>query len=590
MKDVACGSVDRVGYGDLAGLMRHVLRFEGERQQNVQQTLRVPKRAPWPTSEIWERAHIEIVNMNAEYHTIRANVWRPRWLPLSKEHPPAADAFAHRQRRKYDPVPGDPFLKKMQFETYTCAGQRNAMRAVLTAPAGSTLVVNLPTGSGKSLCAHLPALRSSNFEVTVVVVPTTALCIDQERSLEGIVGHPTAYYGGSSTSETEEQNRGIRERVRNGSQRIVFTSPEGLLQSLCRPVYEAARQGFLRMLVIDEAHITDLWGDEFRSSFQEVAGMRQDLLRICSGDLFRTLLLSATITEHSLSTLETLFGRPGPFKMISGVQLRPEPSYWFSHCWNEPEKQERVLQAVHCLPRPLILYTTQVKDAATWAKTLRGMGNKRCGLITGQTSGDERAAVVQQWRNEDLDVMVATSAFGLGVDQADVRSVIHACVPESIDRFYQEVGRGGRDGKASVSLTISTPEDLRVARGLRNRKLITVEKGLDRWCGMFWGKKGIEDRPGFYRVRIDGAPSYDIDMQSDQNAAWNVRTLTLMSRAGLIDMDGEAPPAMNVLSENGEDILNSEALETYYNSRVIRIRHENHLSTETWETHIEPVR
>jgi ATP-dependent DNA helicase RecQ len=591
MRDVENRAAVRVGPGDLSALVRHVLRFEGEQQQDVTQTLRVPKRTLWPVSEDWRKAAMDVVSENTEFYTVRANTWHPDWLLLSDEHPPAADAFAHRQRREYDSVAGDPFLSPMGFDSYSCAGQRDAMRAVLTTPPGATLVVNLPTGSGKSLCMHLPALlRSKNRGVMVVVVPTTALCIDQEKSLEGFIGHPTAYYGGSLAPGMEERNRGIRERIQSGLQRVVFTSPESLLKSLCRPVYDAVKQGFLKMMVIDEAHITDLWGDEFRSSFQEIAGMRKDLLRICTGHRFQTLLLSATITSHSLSTLEVLFGQPGPFKMISSVLLRPEPSYWFSYCQTEYEKQARVMEVVSCLPRPLILYTTQVKEAKAWARKLRNMGNKRCGLMTGHTPGDERFALIRQWRNEELDLMVATSAFGLGVDQADVRSVVHACVPESIDRFYQEVGRGGRDGQASISLSISTREDLRVARGLRNRKLITIEKGLDRWDRMFGRKEAIEGRSGSYRVRIDLAPPYDIDMQSDENTAWNVRTLTLMDRAGLIEMDGEAPPTLEIESENGEDSLDDELYEAYRNSRVVKIRNEDHLSMETWERDVEPVR
>ncbi|MBW4599607.1 MAG: hypothetical protein KME29_08330 [Calothrix sp. FI2-JRJ7] len=186
---------------------------------------------------------------------------------------------------------------------------------------------------------------------------------------------------------------------------------------------------------------------------------------------------------------------------------------------------------------------------------------------------------------------MATSAFGLGIDQADVRAVIHVCVPETIDRFYQEVGRGGRDGRASISLMLYTETDIKIARGINENSAITVERGLQRWQNMFANKTPLSD--GRFRVPTDTPPSLlpeDIDMRGTQNKAnraWNIRTLTLMNRAGLIEIDFEEPPLKK--SFELEEIYN-QAWENYRNHKIISIRNQSHLDKVTWEFQVEPIR
>ncbi len=579
------------GEADLAVLTRHVLRREQERQAGVSPTLAVPRTAPWPTAAAWERFGIDVVNETPTFLHLRARPWAPGWLPDTSRYPVDRPAAAEEIRRDYgEPLPGDPFLHQFEaWRTYRCAGQREAVRGVLMAPPGSTLVVNLPTGAGKSLCPYVPALTDPNG-IAVVVVPTTALAIDQERALASCVAHPTAYYGGGEGA-TEERNRGIRERIRAGTQRIVFTSPEGLVQSLAGPLYTAVTHGSLRLLAVDEAHIIDQWGDDFRPEFQELAGLRQDLLRQCAGAPFRTVLLTGTMTEACLDTLETLFGKPGPFAVLSAVQLRPEPSYWLAACANEAIRHDRVFEALRHLPRPLILYVTKVSDAQAWLERLQGAGFRRTAAVTGTSRPHERTEVVRAWQDGDLDLVVATSAFGLGMDKGDVRAVIHACIPEHIDRFYQEVGRGGRDGRASVSLLLCTPEDREVARDLNQKTIITTEKGSERWQAMFFSK---EDLPGGrIRVPVDVIPEYGFGRFTTgrRSDAWNVHTLALLARSGVIDLDAQPPPRRDeFIGEDGafdEERFQAE-FARHRNQRVLRIIDEAHLDLEkTWRGTVE---
>ncbi len=129
------------------------------------------------------------------------------------------------------------------------------------------------------------------------------------------------------------------------------------------------------------------------------------------------------------------------------------------------------------------------------------------------------------------DLVLATSAFGLGVDIPDVRAVVHACLPETVDRYYQEVGRGGRDGRPSLAFLASAPRDHDVADGLNRDRVITVEKGLDRWARM----AATATRLDAVRliVDLDVRPA-NVVHRGDENRRWNLRTLTLMQRAGLV--------------------------------------------------------
>lgn len=578
---------------DIIGLFRHILRKESELQKGISQVLTVPCVQGWPTVEEWYTAGIAVHNLTDKSCTIEALPWSPDWLGVCPER----EAFEGRVRRINQEVTGDFFLRAVGWENYCSSAQRDALRAVLTAPQTATIVLTLPTGAGKSLCYQVPAILKSRLQgVTVVVVPTVSLCLDQERAMSQFLdGQPLAYYS-EDTDEHRKVNASIREEIRRGTQRLVFTAPENLTGALCTSLYESARQGTFKMLVIDEAHIVDQWGDEFRPAFQEIAGIRRDLLRVCPpGNSFITLLLSATITEPCLDTLETLFGKPGPFEILSSVQIRPEPSYWVKICDNEEQRRLRVLEAINHLPRPIILYVTKVEDAQRWYREIKAYGYYRCGMMTGVSTADERRKLIQDWQMEKVDIIVATSAFGLGIDQEDVRTIIHACVPENVDRFYQEVGRGGRDGKVSISLILYTAADIVTASSIR-KKIITCERGFERWTSMFFSGRHLND--GRLQVSVTVPPSMkpgDIDMDNPLNTQWNIRTLTLLNRTGIIELDSVVPPKLEWQGDGAEGAdevtqLYHQLLQEYRNHRIIRILDQDHLILDTWVNRVECLR
>ena len=482
-------------------------------------------------------------------------------------------------------------------DSYLTPGQRGAVRAAFSAAPGSSLIICLPTGDGKSFVFQSVASVGYGAQdgvpgVTLVVTPTVSLALDHQRAAAetGLFPVPTAYVGGI----LEEDSQLIRDRIVEGTQGLCFAAPESVCGSLREPLLNAAKAGFLRAIVVDEAHLVDAWGTHFRPSFQLVSGLRKELLDIAPSDLMpRTLLMSATMTDETVATLRTLF--PGHLsgstdvELLSAAQLRPEIEYWAADPVHQSERDRRVREAIFHMPRPAILYVTRVEEAERWYNDLGNRGFNRLGVMTGRSSSSERDKLIEEWRAQRLDLVVGTSAFGLGIDNQHVRTVIHACVPETLDRFYQEVGRGGRDGRAAASIIVPyraeresywDRDDFRMARSLNQRRLISVERGLERWRGMFYHRDTTQEGDGVFQLRVDGAPGSgptDIDMIGTSNTEWNVRTLTLMANAGLVELLG--PAAQSITAE--ENLGHFQRLKTLDPS---------HLHPDTWANLVEPQR
>lgn len=578
---------------DLQPLIRHLLLRESAKSgQEV--NLRVPAGIVWPTVNEWQSHGISAMLVGSDEFMLTAYPWFPSWLGCGDEGV-FSDSFTNNPVREDVSCPIDPFIADATgYEGYSSPGQREAIRAAFLIPAGDTLIVNLPTGSGKSLVGQAPALvRRQDGHLTIFVVPTVALAIDQERqmkkyfskSLSGNRTWPLAWFGGVSTEARTE----MRRRMLDGTQGILFTSPEALTSSLLRTVFEVAKRGMLRYLVIDEAHLITQWGDEFRPAFQALAGLRNSLLRTVIADEvepFRTLLLSATFTPETIETLATLFGPQERVQMVAAVHLRPEPQYWFSRAKSFDEKTEQTLEALRHAPRPYILYVTKREDASTWQKILNSqVGCKRVERFDGSTPDSKRKEIIDAWIANKLDGVVATSAFGVGIDKGDVRTVIHATIPETMDRFYQEVGRGGRDGMSSNSLMVFEDSDWELAKSMANPTLISNELGFVRWKALYESRNKYDCHGDIFRVDID-AIRQGLTGSNEANAKWNMRTLLLMSRAGFIELDIEP----NISQEVVDDDLMASSISSAMSSVRIRLLRTDHLLPSAWETDISSSR
>lgn len=463
--------------------------------------------------------------------------YRPDWL-VGDEWPPGRGLDDPPVIRVPDEqVPAEPWLWGMGqgegIQSWHSLAQKEACWKALTVAPGSTTLIGLPTGAGKSLIFQTLARFSTGL--TVVIVPTVALAIDQWIAAKEVLGRfpqlSPRYY---AANDPANDPAAVRQSLKDGTCRLLFTSPEACVSGSLRGVLdELAEVGRLENLVVDEAHIIDTWGGHFRVEFQLLAVRWRQWLEKSNGRL-RTFLLSATFTPTCQRMLQDLFGASN-WQQFACQRLRPEMTYARQDFTFMDERDARLHEALRYLPRPLILYVTEVEEAERLCDVLIDNGFRSVAAFTGNTKSSERKRLLNAWRSNELDIMVATSAFGMGVDKPDVRAVIHACFPENLHRYYQEVGRGGRDGASSVCLWMPTKRDREIAKGLLP-KLLGPDLIKLRWSTMLDRARESDERETLSlpmdakHKRLLGNRSYG------ENIRWNKRLILMMVRAGLVEL------------------------------------------------------
>jgi len=575
---------------DAMALIRHILRRQSLHTGQLAQ-LRVPSGTGWPTREDWDVFGIPAHSEAHGHFLIEARPWRADWLN-GDDNPVFEDIFAEQNVRLDWQRPIDPFLGEAGgFENYVSPGQREAVRSAFLLPAGETLIVALPTGSGKSFVAQAPVLvRGLEGGLSLCVVPTTALALDQARQMRQMLKRrfpkrevpQLAWHSGLGA----EERVAIKTSIREGRQGILYCSPEAGTGALLPSLYDAARAGLLSYLIVDEAHLVSQWGDGFRPAFQMLAGVRRGLLAACpTGRRFKTILMSATLTPDTVKTIDVIFGPARTVQMVASVHLRPEPQYWV-HREDDPEKKDRkVLEILRHAPRPFILYVTKRSDAKRWIGLLRKTGYARIDCFHGESANADRLRIIEQWSENRLDGIVATSAFGVGIDKQDVRTVIHAAVPETLDRFYQEVGRGGRDGCPSASFLIYSHEDQETANRLASPSLITDDLGFERWSAMYASSVGLDSIGRLLEVDLATVPPR-LRQQSDYNQSWNMRTLIMMARADMLELESQAPSPLAQQeheTETAYELRSEEHWLDYFQRAIVGITEFGHRSPERFE-------
>ena len=442
------------------------------------------------------------------------------------------------------PSAGDEILEKHTgFRAYKSFEQKVAVHTALNLPNGHTLLVSLPTGGGKSLVTQL--LSSVSEGLTVVIVPTVALALDQYYAARhNLKDETNIYCYRGEPSETERI--GIIKSLKEKKARILFTSPEAILKNpeLHRILDEAAKKHYLSNIVVDEAHVVPDWGVFFRPDFQIFSILLKKWKRE-SENFIRTYLLSATLSDDVVDTLFALFGTDGKNAQIRCDALRQEPRFYFHSAKSKKEQEEKTIEAIKLLPKPMVVYVLEPREAKDLQKVLQKSGYKNIPIFTGETKDSERDRVLSGWKNHEFDVVLATSAFGIGVDKPDVRTIIHACCPENLSRFYQEVGRGGRDRLPSLSLFIPYQNrydgegDVRRALGLVNKRVLTVERAVIRWNGMLSNPTAMIDADECV-LNTAATPSTmteeEAEYAGNRNVAWNVNLLLFLHRTGFIDL------------------------------------------------------
>jgi ATP-dependent DNA helicase RecQ len=472
----------------------------------------------------------------------QADEWRPEWLPSTLPDSLDRASLAGTEigyRARFGETQSDPvFLSATGFDVYRSPGQKTAVRMAIEMEPGGVMIANLPTGSGKTEIVVAMAAQEGLIGIrksVLLVVPTISLAQDLENRFRNQWGRKhkrdMSDVPFALTSETSEDDFiKIRERLLTGTQPIVVTSPESLVGRLRETVIEAGSNGRIGALVIDEAHLVTQWGRTFRPQFRILPQLQADLNSYQDG--IRTLLLSATFTDEVLTDLSSQFRSKQGAHIVAANVIRAEPEYWIARTTDDGSRIDRVIESIDHLPRPLILYVTKPDDATRWYDKLREKGYSRLAKVTGEVGADDRRNALEGFGSNQksiFDVVVATSAFGLGVDIEEVRSVVHACVPESIDRWYQEIGRGGRDRYVSTALLIPGSGDYSDARSL-GITVLTNDLAYSRWLTMWESRRTIDGR-NF--VNLSSTPPGKQD--GSYNRRWNSQILEVLAESGEIE-------------------------------------------------------
>jgi ATP-dependent DNA helicase RecQ len=288
----------------------------------------------------------------------------------------------------------------------------------------------MPTGAGKSLCYQLPALLRPG--ATLVVSPLIALMKDQCDKLRELGIEAVQLNSAVSADESSAAEAAIA----SGQAKIIFTTPERLADANFIAMVASQRTS---LLVVDEAHCISQWGHDFRPAFLEIGGAIERLGRPT------VLALTATATESVIDDIAQQLGVER-FDVINTGMYRPNLHYRVLQVTNEEDKLGRAVAIVAASEGAGLVYAATVKGAEAVHAALAEAGIE-AGLYHGRLGASARREQQEAFMRGDVRVMVATNAFGLGIDKTDTRFVLHYQMPGGLDAYYQESGRAGRDGE-----------------------------------------------------------------------------------------------------------------------------------------------
>ena len=321
-------------------------------------------------------------------------------------------------------------------------GQQEIVEAVAT---GQNTLAIMPTGGGKSLCFQLPALMRHG--VTVVISPLIALMRDQVRGLR----EAGVSAGALTSGNTEEETDAVWAELEAGTLKLLYMAPERL--SAAGTTQMLHRAG-VSLIAVDEAHCVSQWGHDFRPDYLRIGELREAL------DVPLAAFTATADAETQAEIVQKLFAGQQPATFLHGFD---RPNIHLAFASKDGPRQQIMNFAAARKGQSGIVYTGTRAKTETLARALAQAGHLACHYHGGMEAEDRRI-VERRFQQEDGLIVCATVAFGMGIDKPDIRWVAHADLPKSIESYYQEIGRAGRDGAPAETLTLFGPDDIRYRR------------------------------------------------------------------------------------------------------------------------------
>ncbi len=333
-------------------------------------------------------------------------------------------------------------------------GQEDVVEAVVE---GHNVLAIMPTGGGKSLCFQIPALLREG--VTLVVSPLIALMRDQVRGLQaaGVAA------GALTSAHTQEETDSVFQALAAGQLKLLYLAPERLASTAMQA---ALKRYNIALIAVDEAHCVSQWGHDFRPDYLRIGELRRAL------NVPVAAFTATADRDTQQEIIERLFAGSQPQVFLRGFD-RPNIHLAFT-AKDSPRRQILDFVAPRKGQSGIVYCGTRAKTQALSA-ALNEAGHRAC-YYHGGMEAEDRRIVEGRFANEDGLIVVATVAFGMGVDKPDIRWVAHADLPKSIESYYQEIGRAGRDGGLAETLTLYGPEDIRLRRAQIDEGLAPVER------------------------------------------------------------------------------------------------------------------
>ena len=311
--------------------------------------------------------------------------------------------------------------------------------------AGRNTLAIMPTGGGKSLCFQLPALCRDG--VTVVISPLIALMRDQVRALRAVGVEAGALTSGNTVEETEA----VFQALDDGVLKLLYIAPERLAAAATLPML---RRIGVSMIAVDEAHCVSQWGHDFRPDYLKIGDLRRQLNVPLAA-------FTATADEETRAEIVTrLFDGAAPATFLRGFD---RPNIHLAFAVKEGPRAQILAFAAARRGQSGIVYCASRAKTEVLAQALREARHSACHYHAGMDP-EARRQVEMRFQQEDGLIVVATIAFGMGIDKPDIRWVAHADLPKSIESYYQEIGRSGRDSLPAETLTLYGPDDIRLRR------------------------------------------------------------------------------------------------------------------------------